>query len=67
MKLYLIIASLIFTQFSFVQDGLINPRPKIWSLDDCTTNAHQNYLQAKYLNILYHQLLQFYQGNDIKL
>lgn len=31
------------------------------------TNAHQNYLQAKYLNILYHQLLQFYQGNDIKL
>ncbi|WBU89064.1 TolC family protein [Cellulophaga omnivescoria] len=31
------------------------------------TNAQQNYLQAKYLNILYHQLLQFYQGNDIKL
>ncbi len=31
------------------------------------TNAHQNYLQAKYLNILYSQLLQFYQGNDIKL
>lgn len=31
------------------------------------TNAKQNYLQAKYLNILYHQLLQFYQGNDIKL
>ncbi|NIJ46436.1 outer membrane protein [Wenyingzhuangia heitensis] len=31
------------------------------------TNAEQNYLQAKYLNILYHQLLQFYQGNDIKL
>ncbi|MCG2462802.1 TolC family protein [Flavobacteriaceae bacterium F89] len=30
-------------------------------------NAQQNYLQAKYLNILYHQLLQFYQGNDIKL
>ena len=29
------------------------------------TNAQQNYLQAKYLNILYHQLLQFYQGNDI--
>jgi outer membrane protein len=24
------------------------------------TNAQQNYLQAKYLNILYHQLLQFY-------
>ncbi len=31
------------------------------------TNAQQNYLQAKYLNILYYQLLQFYQGNDIKL
>ncbi|PQV47811.1 outer membrane protein [Jejuia pallidilutea] len=31
------------------------------------TNAQENYLQAKYLNILYHQLLQFYQGNDIKL
>ncbi|SHG46261.1 outer membrane protein [Salegentibacter echinorum] len=31
------------------------------------TNAQQNYLQAKYLNILYHQLLQFYQGNDINL
>ncbi|QHI36621.1 Outer membrane efflux protein BepC [Kordia antarctica] len=31
------------------------------------TNAQQNYLQAKYLNILYHQLVQFYQGNEIKL
>lgn len=31
------------------------------------TNAQQTYLQAKYLNILYHQLLQFYQGNDIKI
>ncbi|WP_027067050.1 TolC family protein [Maribacter sp. Hel_I_7] len=31
------------------------------------TNAQQNYLQSKYLNILYHQLLQFYQGKDIKL
>lgn len=31
------------------------------------TNTQQNYLQAKYLNILYHQLLQFYQGNDITL
>ena len=31
------------------------------------TNTQQNYLQSKYLNILYHQLLQFYQGNDIKL
>lgn len=31
------------------------------------TNAQQNYLQAKYLNILYNQLLQFYQGNDIKI
>jgi len=31
------------------------------------TNAQQTYLQAKYLNILYHQLLQFYQGNKIKL
>lgn len=31
------------------------------------TSAEQNYLQAKYLNILYYQLLQFYQGNDIKI
>jgi outer membrane protein len=31
------------------------------------TNTQQNYLQAKYLSVLYHQLLQFYQGNDIKL
>ena len=31
------------------------------------TNTQQNYLQAKYLNILYHELLQFYQGNEIKL
>ncbi|MNX50054.1 Outer membrane efflux protein BepC precursor [compost metagenome] len=31
------------------------------------TNAQQNYIQAKYLNILYYQLLQFYQGNEIKL
>lgn len=31
------------------------------------SNAQQNYLQAKYLTILYHQLLQFYQGNNIKL
>lgn len=31
------------------------------------TNAEINYLQAKYLNILYSQLLQFYQGNPIKI
>ncbi|MBC8768380.1 TolC family protein [Arenibacter sp. BSSL-BM3] len=31
------------------------------------TNTEQNYIQAKYLNLLYNQLLQFYQGNDIKL
>ncbi len=31
------------------------------------TNAQQNYLQAKYLNVLYHQLLQYYQGNAITL
>ncbi|WP_245962925.1 TolC family protein [Ulvibacter antarcticus] len=31
------------------------------------TNTQQNYLQAKYLTILYHQLLQFYQGNDIQI
>jgi len=31
------------------------------------TNAEQNYIQAKYLSIMYYQLLQFYQGNDIKL
>lgn len=31
------------------------------------SNAEQNYIQAKYLGILYAQLLQFYQGNEIKL
>ncbi|GLB52247.1 transporter [Neptunitalea chrysea] len=31
------------------------------------TNAQQNYIQAKYLNILYTQLLNFYQGDQIKL
>jgi len=31
------------------------------------TSAQQDYLQAKYLNILYHQLLEFYQGNAITL
>lgn len=31
------------------------------------TNAEQNYIQAKYLNLLYHQLLQFYQGNQISI
>tara|TARA_R110000868_G_scaffold242676_3_gene498220 strand:- start:3431 stop:4753 length:1323 start_codon:yes stop_codon:yes gene_type:complete len=31
------------------------------------TNTEQNYIQAKYLSLLYDQLLQFYQGNDIKL
>ncbi|SHJ37423.1 TolC family protein [Pseudozobellia thermophila] len=30
-------------------------------------NAQENYLQAKYMTILYHQLLEFYQGNEIKL
>ncbi len=30
------------------------------------TRAQLNYLQAKYLNILYYHLLQFYQGNDFK-
>ena len=29
------------------------------------TNAKQNYLQAKYMSIMYAQLLQFYQGNTI--
>ncbi len=31
------------------------------------TNAQQNYLQSKYLSILYAQLLQFYQGKEIKI
>lgn len=31
------------------------------------TNAAQNYIQAKYLTILYTQLLAFYQGNEIKI
>tara|TARA_Y100000782_G_scaffold115604_1_gene161432 strand:+ start:38342 stop:39625 length:1284 start_codon:yes stop_codon:yes gene_type:complete len=31
------------------------------------TAAEQTYIQAKYLSILYTQLLAFYQGNDIKL
>lgn len=30
-------------------------------------NAQQNLLQAKYMSILYYQLLQFYQGYEIKL
>lgn len=30
-------------------------------------SAEQKYLQTKYSNALYYQLLQFYQGNDIKL
>ncbi|SDQ97966.1 TolC family protein [Flagellimonas zhangzhouensis] len=31
------------------------------------TNAQLNYLQAKYLGILYNELLDFYQGNELKL
>ena len=31
------------------------------------TNTEQNYIQSKYLSLLYHQLLQFYQGNEIKI
>lgn len=31
------------------------------------TNAAQNYIQAKYLTVLYTQLLSFYQGNEIKI
>lgn len=31
------------------------------------TNTAQNFIQAKYLNILYTQLLSFYQGNEIKI
>ena len=31
------------------------------------SNAQQNYIQAKYLSILYRLLLEFYQGNEIKL
>jgi len=31
------------------------------------TNAQKDYIQSKYLSILYHQLLQFYQGNDLSL
>lgn len=31
------------------------------------TNTAQNYIQAKYLTILYTQLLAFYQGNEIKI
>lgn len=31
------------------------------------TNTEQNYIQAKYLSLLYTQLLQFYQGNEIKI
>ncbi|AYN68414.1 TolC family protein [Euzebyella marina] len=31
------------------------------------TNTQENYLQAKYLSILYYQLMEFYQGNEIKL
>lgn len=31
------------------------------------TNAEQTFAQTKYLSLLYHQLLQFYQGNEINL
>ncbi|WP_053991581.1 TolC family protein [Mangrovimonas sp. TPBH4] len=31
------------------------------------TNAQLDYIKAKYLNILYYQLLQFYQGNTIEI
>ena len=31
------------------------------------TNTEENYIQAKYLSLLYSQLLQFYQGNEIKI
>ncbi|OMP30143.1 TolC family protein [Mangrovimonas sp. DI 80] len=31
------------------------------------TNAQLDYIKAKYLNILYYQLLQFYQGNAIEI
>ncbi len=31
------------------------------------TSAEENYIQSKYLNLLYAQLIQFYQGNEIKI
>ncbi|WP_423818021.1 TolC family protein [Salinimicrobium sp. TIG7-5_MAKvit] len=46
--------------------GSINTTDLVLS-QNLYTNAEQNYIQAKYLSILYNQLLQFYQGNEIKI
>lgn len=47
MKLYLIIASLLFAQFSFAQEDSKNPIPKIWSLKDCINYALENNISVK--------------------
>lgn len=46
--------------------GVINTTNLVLS-QNTYTNTEQNYIQAKYLAILYGQLLQFYQGNTIKI
>ncbi len=47
MKLYLIIASLLFVHFSYTQDTSTNPTPKIWSLEDCIAYALENNITIK--------------------
>lgn len=46
--------------------GAINTTDLVLS-QNTYTNAQQTYTQAKYLSILYKQLLEFYQGNEINL
>ncbi len=47
MKLYLIIVSFLFTQFTFAQEVLSNPTPTLWSLEDCITYALENNISVK--------------------
>ena len=51
MKLYLIIASLFFAQFSFAQEVSNNLKPKVWSLEDCITYALENNITVKEASI----------------
>ncbi len=47
MKLYIIIVSLLFVQFSFAQEASNNSKPKIWSLNDCIAYALENNITVK--------------------
>lgn len=48
------------------EKGVIDPVSLVQS-QNTYLNAQQRFLQAKYMGILYQQLLQFYQGNEIKI